>query len=340
MKRLSVFWFLLFFPAFIFAQENMTLDNAIMDAVKFLSTRLDKGTIIAVTNFEAETKELSDFIIQELSDAFTNTGNVTVVQRRRLEVLQAELDFNMSSSVNDATAKRIGEFVGAGILISGSISSYRDMYRMRIQAIVTDTAEVKGSRTINVKYDATLTSFLGKINPADAWKYQWLYAGFNVGYTLQLNKPDDMDYLLGIPFGFSIYARVQPFDLFGIALDFSGDLYDGPNLSIAPTLTIRPSFFEIDLFLGVGINLYPEFKGGIAFTGGARAGIKLGPGVIFAEVRPTGLIIDLPVTSWTYVYQDGVLVEAREIEMGTEKYVPFKINFSLGYQIGFFPRKK
>ena len=338
MKRLSVLWFLLFFPAFIFAQENMTLDNAIKDAVNFLSTRLDKGTTIAVTNFEAETKELSNFIIQELSDAFANTGNVTVVERRRLEVLQAELDFNMSSSVNDATAKRIGEFVGAGILISGSISPYRDMYRMRIQAIVTDTAAVKGSRTLNVKYDADLAELLGKVNPADAWKYQWLYAGFNVGYSLQLNKLDG-DYLLGIPFGFSLYARVQPFDLFGIALDLSGDLFDGPNLSIAPTLTIRPSFFEIDLFLGVGFNLFPEYKGGIAFTGGARAGIKLGPGVLYAEVRPTGLILNLPVTSWTYVYQNGVL-EAREIEMGTETYVPFKINFSLGYQVGFFPRKK
>jgi hypothetical protein len=49
------------------------------------------------------------------------------------------------------------------------------------------------------------------------------------------------DYFVDIPLGFSIYLMVQPFDLFGIALDFCGDLFDGPNISIVPTLTIRPS---------------------------------------------------------------------------------------------------
>jgi hypothetical protein len=334
MKRLSVLWFLLFCAAFAYAQQAMVLDDAIMDSVDFFSSKLEKGTTIAVTNFEAETKELSDFIIQELLGAFANTGNVKVVERRNLELklLEAELDLNMSGLVSDATAQKIGDLVGAQVIFSGSISPYRDMYRMQVRAIITKTGIVVGSKTINIKYDPTLTGLLRKINPADAWKYQWLYAGFNVGYALQLNRPDYFEYYVDIPLAFSIYARVQPFDLFGIALDFSGDLFDGPNIFIVPTLTIRPSFFEIDLFLGVGINLYPENKGGIAFTGGARAGIKLGPGVLFVEIRPTCLICDMTVD---YVDQFGTLVGTR-----TEKYIPFNINFSLGYQIGFIPRKK
>jgi hypothetical protein len=315
MKKFTVVWLFLFCSAFVYAQEAMVLDNAIMDAVDFFSSRLQPRSTVAVTNFEAETRDLSDFIIQELMVGFANTGNVRVVERSRLELLESELNFNMSGSVSDETAQGIGRMIGAQILFSGSISQYRDMYRMRIQAIVVETAEVIGTRTINIKYDPTLTGLLGKINPVDAWKYQRLYAGFNVGYSLQLNRDAMLatgyEYYLDIPLAFSIYAMFQPFDLFGIALDFGGDGFAGPNISILPTLTIRPSSFEIALFLGAGINV---FDGTIAFLGGGRAGLKAGPGILYAEVRPIGWI------------HEGI--------------IPFHINFALGYQIGFIPRKK
>lgn len=310
MKRLAVFGFFLFCSVFVHAQEAKVLDDAILDSVDFFSSRLQPGATVAVTNFEAETKELSDFIIQELLVAFANTGNLRVVERSRLEMLESELNFNMTGSVSDETAQGIGRMIGAQILFSGSIGQYRDMYRIRIKAIVVETAEVIGTRTINVKYDPTLTGLLGKIDPADAWKYQWLYAGFNVGYTAQLNRGDGYSYYVDMPLGFSIYARVQPSDLFGIALDLSGDLFDGPNICIVPTLTIRTSSFEIDLFLGIGLNL---FYGAAAFTGGGRAGYKLGPGIVYGEVRPTGVFID--------------------------EYIPINVNLTLGYQIGFLQRK-
>ncbi|MDR0301210.1 MAG: CsgG/HfaB family protein [Treponema sp.] len=287
MKKLMVLCFLVFCAAFVNAQQSVVLDDAILDSVEFFSSRLPSGSTIAVTNFEAETKELSDFIIQELLVAFANIGNIKVVERSRLEMLQSELNFNMSGSVSDKTVQGIGHMIGAQILFSGNISQYRDMYRMRIQAIVVETAEVIGTRTLNIKYDPTLTGLLGKINPADAWKYQWLYAGFNMGYTAIINPADDYStYTIKIPLGFSIYAIFQPFDLFGIALDFTGDLIEGPNISIVPTLTIRPSKFEIDLFLGAGLNI---FYGELAFTGGGRVGYNLGPGVLYAEIRPTGI---------------------------------------------------
>jgi len=315
MKRLSVLWFLLFFPAFIFAQENMTLDNAIMDSVNFFSSRLQKGSTVAVTNFEAETKELSNFIIQELLVAFANTGNVRVVERSRLEILEAELDFNISGSVSDATAQRIGRRIGAQIIFSGSISQYRDMYRMRVQAIVVETAEVIGTRTINIKYDPTLTGLLGKINPSDAWKYQWLYVGANIGYNAGIVDLRE-DWEVYVPIGASLYVMVQPFDLFGLGIDlnFGSSLAEGLSISVTPTLTIRPSSFEIDVFAGIGFNT----SGGIVYLGGVRGGLKLGPGVMYVEIRPM----------------------ANSVTTGGYSYTNFALNIGLGYQIGFIPRKK
>ena len=317
MKRLIFLGLLLFCSAFMYAQESVVLDDAILDSVNFFSSRLQSGSIVAVTNFEAETKDLSDFIIQELSVAFANTGNIRVVERSRLEMLESELNFNMSGSVSDETAQGIGHMIGAQILFSGSISQYRDMYRMSVQAIVVETAEIIGTRTINVKYDLTLTGLLGRINPADAWKYRWLYAGANVGYSATI---DDYGYgyydkfsNLGPPIGFAVYAMVQPFDLFGIAFDLCNNFF-GTHISLLPTLTLRPSSFEIDFFIGAGFSLHTEFDGletgDIVFLGGVRGGYHLGPGIIYAEVRP----------------------------MGGDK--GFFINMTLGYQVGFISRKK
>jgi hypothetical protein len=321
MKKLSVWGFLLFCSFFAYTQETMVLDTAIMDSVDFFSSKLPSGSTIAVTNLEAETKELSDFIIQELLVAFANTGNLRVVERSRLEILESELNFNMTGSVSDDTAQSIGRMIGAQILFSGSISPYRDMYRMRVQAIVVETAEIIGTRTVNIKYDPTLTGLLGRINPADQWKYQWLYAGINLGYAAKIvlstdgfGQPSDY-YYFEIPFGYGIYMMVQPFDLFGIAIDFGGTMYNGPNISVVPTLTLRPSSFEVDIFFGVGTNYSPDNFVDLAILGGVRGGLKVGPGVLFTEVRPI-------------------------IGLGSDDYYSFFINLTLGYQIGFISRKK
>jgi len=321
MKKLSVWGVLLFCSAFMYAQEAMVLDDAIIDSANFFSSRLQSGSTIAIVNIEAETKELSDFIIQELLVAFSNTGNIRVVERSRMEMLEAELNFNMTGSVSDETAQGIGRMIGAQFLFSGNISKFRDMYRIRIQAIAVETAEIIGSRTINVKYDPTLTGLLGTVNPADQWKHQWIYAGFNVGYSAAVESWEDgnSDYadaihyesLSNVPLGFSLYAIIQPFDLFGVALDFGGSMMGGLVIGVAPKLTIRPSSFEIDLFLGAGKDL---IMGDLSVFGGVRAGKKVGPGVLYGEIRPI---------AWIAEYR-----------------MPFFINLGIGYQMGFISRKK
>jgi len=315
MKKLMVLGLLAFCSAFIYAQQSIVLDDAILDSVEFFSSRLPSGSTIAVTNFEAETKELSDFIIQEISVALSNLGSLRVVERSRLQLLEAELNFNMSGSVSDETAQGIGRMIGAQILFSGSIIQYRDMYRMRVQAIVVETAEIIGTRTLNIKYDPTLTGLLGKINPADAWKYQWLYAGANIGYNLGIVDLRE-DWNVYVPIGASVYAMVQPFDLFGLGIDMSygSSLAEGLSISLIPTLTIRPSSFEIDVFAGIGFNT----SGGIVYLGGVRAGPKLGPGIMYVEIRPMANSV---TTDWG-------------------SYTNFVLNIGLGYQIGFIQRKK
>ena len=317
MKRLINLTFLLFFAFILYAQQSLVLDDGIRDVAEFFSSRLPARSVVAITNFEAETRELSDFIIQELIVSLSNRGSLRVVERSRMEMLERELNFNMSRSVSDETAQGIGHMIGAQVLISGSISEYRDVYRMQARAIVVETAEIIGTRTLNIKYDSTLTGLLGgRINPADLWKYKWLYAGINVGYSATLNDYgwgyDGYDNL-GPPIGFAGYVMFQPVDLFGITFDVCQNFF-GAHISLMPTLTLRPALFEINIFAGLGVTVLTEFDGmeteDIVYLGGIRIGYHLGPGVLYAEVRP----------------------------MGGDKGL--FLNITAGYQIGFIQRRK
>ena len=114
-----------------------------------------------------------------------------------------------------------------------------------------------------------------------------------------------------------MYLMVQPFDLFGVTIDLGGTMYDGPIISILPTLILRPSTFEFALFFGVGTTIIPESLVDLVVLGGIRGGLKAGLGVLFTEVR---LIVNAGIME---PYYNAVYT-----------------NFTLGYQIGFVSRKK
>jgi TolB-like protein len=146
-------------PAFA-QRETVILDTAINQSMTYLAGRLTRGAKVVVLNFDAPTGELSDYVIEELTAYIVNDGSLAVVDRRNLELLQQEMNFQMSGEVSDATAQAIGRKLGAQIIISGSITRLSDNYRMRIQAIEVETAQILGVQTVTVEPDATLAALL------------------------------------------------------------------------------------------------------------------------------------------------------------------------------------
>ena len=328
MKKL-IFFVVVFgmFAGFVSAQSKTNLDGAISNIIDSFAQRFDKNDTVAIINIEAPTKELSDYIIEELTIGFINL-HINMMQRKELETkaIEKELRFNTSVYISEESAVRIGQAAGAKTIITGSFSSFGDDYRLRVQATTVEARKIVAAKTETIKENRILNDLLGDNNPKNDWKHQWIYVGFSVGYSAEIESWESSGYVdsytgiyysdyemfSDIPFGFSLYAIIQPFDLFGIAIDFGGSMTGGANIGIAPTLTIRPSSFEIDLFLGTGINIFVDNE--ISIFGGVRAGYKVGPGVLYAEVRPMAWI--------------------------TEDFMPFYVNLCMGYQMGFLPRKK
>jgi TolB-like protein len=144
-----------------FAQEQtVTLHEGISRSMSYLTRRLPEKTRVVVLNFSAPTSELSDYVIEELATYIVNDSSLVMVDRRNLELLQEEMNFQMSGEVSDDTAQAIGQKLGAQTIISGSFTSLGELYRMRVRAINVETAEVQGQQTTTIRLDPILAALL------------------------------------------------------------------------------------------------------------------------------------------------------------------------------------
>jgi TolB-like protein len=161
MKRIGFVFALLVQTVFLFAQ-NISLDNALKEAASFVSSKLPVNTKIVVLNFDTDdNKELSGYIIDELTMYLVNEGKVIVVDRANLALIQQELNFQLSGEVSDESAQAIGKKLGAETIVSGIITRLGDYYRLRVRLLSVETAQVQGIQPFNIEVDDTLAALLG-----------------------------------------------------------------------------------------------------------------------------------------------------------------------------------
>jgi TolB-like protein len=129
----------------IFGQNSsVILDTAISNSMNYLVNRLHPDTKVVVLNFNAPAQALSDYVIDELTAYLVNDGNLTVVDRRNLELLQQDMNFQLSGEVSESTAQSMGQKLGAQYIVSGNMAPPGAVYRMRVQAIAVESAKIEG----------------------------------------------------------------------------------------------------------------------------------------------------------------------------------------------------
>jgi TolB-like protein len=160
-KSSLIILFLTLSAAPLWSQTALTLDQALKNHGNALVDRLPQGSVVAILNANSSNMNLSDYIIDELSSYITTDGRLVVVDRQNIQVLQSELQFQMSGDVSDETAQRIGQMIGAQIIISGSLSQIGSAYRLSIRAIEVETARVMlQPPALTVQADARLAGLL------------------------------------------------------------------------------------------------------------------------------------------------------------------------------------
>jgi hypothetical protein len=116
-------------------------NSAINASFNALSPYIPNGAKIAVLSIAPASADTA-FIQEELTLLFVNSQKYVVVDRQSLDAVRNEQRFQMSGEVSDETAVSIGHFLGADVVIVGSVSGNVPQRRLRLRAINIQTAQI------------------------------------------------------------------------------------------------------------------------------------------------------------------------------------------------------
>ena len=117
------------------------VEQAIQRSFDTINSEIPNGSTIAILNSLPD-DSTTIFIFEELTSLFVSSRNYIVVDRQTLETIRQEQQFQMSGEVSDESALSIGNFLGADVIITGSISGSGDQRRLRLRALDVKTTRI------------------------------------------------------------------------------------------------------------------------------------------------------------------------------------------------------
>jgi TolB-like protein len=138
------------------------LDSAIQQASKEINDALPQGTKVALLNISSDSDVFSDYVLEEMSIALVKERKLTVVDRREIDLIRGEMNFQMSGDVSDESAQEIGMMLGAQSIISGSIINLGESYRFRTKVINVISAAIQASSSISIGDDPQIRYLLSQ----------------------------------------------------------------------------------------------------------------------------------------------------------------------------------
>jgi WD40 repeat protein len=133
--------------------DAVILDTAILEAVRDIENRLPPETSAAVINIISPSERFSSYIIDEITAALVKGKKLTVVERKDLERVREEQNFQLSGDVSDESMRSIGKMLGAEYILSGSCIDLGDSFRLIIKTMNVTTAVVEAMPAVTVRRD-------------------------------------------------------------------------------------------------------------------------------------------------------------------------------------------
>ena len=123
-------------------RTSRSMEEALNKAAAALIESMPANTTLAILNVYSADRDTSEYIIDALEYRFFNARKFNIVDRRRLEQIRQEQNFQMSGEVSDSSAISIGQMLGAGVVITGSVSGSIDSRRLTLRALDVQTARI------------------------------------------------------------------------------------------------------------------------------------------------------------------------------------------------------
>ena len=123
--------------------DTKAIEQAVAKAAIQATENVPKISRIAIVYITAEENNIADYITGELEYIWIKSG-YTIIDRRQLDTLRNEQNFQMSGEVDDATAVSIGNIIGANIIVTGSVDGEGELRRLRLRVLDIKTSQVVG----------------------------------------------------------------------------------------------------------------------------------------------------------------------------------------------------
>jgi len=108
-----------------------------------------EGKRVAVVGLEsmtgAVTDETVDGLLLFIENAFVNSGRVVVVDRKNIDSIVEEYEFQRSAMTDESTAVEIGKMANAELIVTGAVTSVGGRYYLNIRLIEVESGEIAGS---------------------------------------------------------------------------------------------------------------------------------------------------------------------------------------------------
>jgi hypothetical protein len=124
------------------------------------------GSKAVFLNIKSDYPDLSEYLLSLLSENAVNDGVFSVVDRQQLDLIRAELNFQLSGEVSDESAQSIGQMLGAQSIVSGAVSKLGSLYRVEVKAIEVQSAGVQGQWSRNIPNGATIAALTENYAPS------------------------------------------------------------------------------------------------------------------------------------------------------------------------------
>jgi TolB-like protein len=118
------------------------IEGAIARASGSFILEIPINSIVAVISISTNNLELATFTIDELEYRLVIAKKFTVVDRKTLDTIRSERNFQMSGEVSDQSAVSIGNMLGANIVITGSITGAGNTQRLTLKVLDVKTAQI------------------------------------------------------------------------------------------------------------------------------------------------------------------------------------------------------
>jgi hypothetical protein len=123
-------------------QRSFNIEGALYKAAEDIMAALKENSTVAIINVSSRDREMGEFVLEELAYILVDSGIFKVVDRRSLDAIRSEQSFQLTGEVDDSSAVSIGKLLGAGTVITGSISGTDATRRLRLKALDVTTAEI------------------------------------------------------------------------------------------------------------------------------------------------------------------------------------------------------